>query len=75
MDRYTATRRLQRLADTAGIRVTRTHPHMLRHTFVPTMLDASVDLRISGILQAAFSATCLIFSTGTGAVRPIQPPL
>jgi integrase/recombinase XerD len=32
MDRHAATRRLHRLAGTAGIQVTRAHPHMLRHT-------------------------------------------
>jgi site-specific recombinase XerD len=45
MDRHAATRRLHRLAEAAGIRVTRTQPHMLRHTFVTAMLDAGVDLR------------------------------
>jgi integrase len=32
MDRHAATRRLRRLAETAGVRITRPHPHMLRHT-------------------------------------------
>ena len=45
MDRHAATRRLKRLAEAAGVRISRPHPHMLRHTFVTTMLDARVDLR------------------------------
>jgi integrase/recombinase XerD len=45
MDRHAATRRLRHLADEAGINLPRMHPHMLRHTFVTTMLDAGVDLR------------------------------
>ena len=44
MDLHAATRRLHQLADTAGIRTAKAHPHMLR-AFVTTMLDAGVDLR------------------------------
>jgi integrase len=45
MDRHAATRRLRRLAATAGVRMPRMHPHMLHHTYVTTMLDAGVSLR------------------------------
>lgn len=45
MDRHCATRRLRRLAEQAGVKLPRMHPHMLRHTYVTTMLDAGVDLR------------------------------
>jgi integrase len=45
LDRHAATRRLRRLAAVAGVRMPRMHPHMLRHTYVTTMLDAGVSLR------------------------------
>jgi integrase len=45
MDRHAATRRLVHLSETSGIRMPRMHPHMLRHTFVTSMLDAGVSLR------------------------------
>jgi site-specific recombinase XerD len=45
MDRHCATRRLRNLARTAIVRLPRLHPHLLRHTYVTTMLDAGVDLR------------------------------
>jgi integrase len=44
MDRHAATSRLHQLAETAGIRVTRAHPHMLRHTLSrPCSMPASTS--------------------------------
>jgi integrase/recombinase XerD len=45
MDRHAATRRLRRLAEASGVRITSPHPHMLRHTKVTAALDAGVPLR------------------------------
>lgn len=45
MSRHSATRRLRALASSAGVAIARMHPHMLRPTYVTTMLDAGVDLR------------------------------
>lgn len=45
MDRHAATRRLRSLAGTAGVRIGRTHPHMLRHKFMTTMLAVGPDLQ------------------------------
>ncbi|GAB3899110.1 hypothetical protein GCM10029964_084560 [Kibdelosporangium lantanae] len=45
MDRHCATRRLRALAETAVVGLPQIHPHLLRHTYVTTMLDAGVDLR------------------------------
>ena len=66
MDRHAATRRLRRLDETAGVRIARPHPHMLRHTFVTTMLDAGVT---SGTPQAFPAA-----GAGDGIHCPAGPP-
>jgi integrase/recombinase XerD len=45
MDRHAAMRRLHRLLAAAGVPIARMHPHILRYTFVTTILDAGVDMR------------------------------
>jgi integrase/recombinase XerD len=45
MDRHCGTRRLRRIAEAAGVKLPRMHPHLLMHRFVTAMLDAGVDLR------------------------------
>jgi hypothetical protein len=67
VDRHAATRRLRHLAQHAGVRITRPHPHMLRHTFVTTMLDAGVDL-------ARPPATTGLGRTSTGTPTTSSPP-
>jgi integrase/recombinase XerD len=58
MDRHAATRRLQRLAETAGVRITRPHPHMLRHTFVTTMQMGRIasDATFGGMREHVLAA-------------------
>ena len=53
MDRHAATRRLRRLAGTAGIQAVKAHPHMLRHTFVTTMQVSGVasDASFGGLRE------------------------
>jgi integrase/recombinase XerD len=56
MDRQAATRRLATLAQASRMPMPPLHPHMLRHTFVTTMLDAGVDLRDVHSLQGVYTA-------------------
>jgi hypothetical protein len=83
MDRHAATRRLHQLAETAGIQVTRAHPHMLRHTFVTAMLYAGVDLRdVQIAARHADPRTTMRYDraartwtvTPTTSSRPTWPP-
>jgi integrase/recombinase XerD len=73
MDRHAATRRLRNLARAAGVRIGRTHPHMLRHTFVTTMLDAGVDLRDVQI-AARHADPAHHDALRPGAQQPRPPP-
>jgi hypothetical protein len=70
MDRHAATRRLHRLQRVAGVRIARMHPHMLRHTFVTTMLDAGVDLRDTQIAARHADPRTTMRSTSAGPHQP-----
>jgi integrase/recombinase XerD len=74
MGRHAATRRLHHLAETAGIQIVRAHPHMLRHTFVTTMLDAGVDLRDVQIAARHADPRTTMRSTKAGPPEPRPPP-
>jgi hypothetical protein len=57
----------------AGVRLPRMHPHMLRHTFVATMLDAGVDLRdVQIAARHADPRTTMRYDRGADEPRP--PP-
>jgi integrase/recombinase XerD len=79
LDRHAATRRLRRLAEASGMRMPRLHPHMLRHKFVTTMLDAGVDLRDVQIAARHADPRTTMPTTGpartsTGTPTTSSPP-
>jgi integrase/recombinase XerD len=74
MDRHAATRRLRRLAEDAGVPITRPRPHVLRHTFVTTMFDAGVDLRDVQIAARHADPRTTMRSTRAGSQEPRPPP-
>jgi integrase/recombinase XerD len=67
MDRHAATRRLRSLAHVSGVRIGRTHPHMLRHTFVTTMLAADAPhayTRQPRCLRSVCRGSACVVATG-----------
>ncbi|MEV6638180.1 tyrosine-type recombinase/integrase [Actinoplanes sp. NPDC051470] len=71
VDRHATTCRLKALAEGAGIRIARMRPHMLRHTFVTTMLDAGVSLRdVQIAARHADSRTTMRYDRGPQEPRP-----
>jgi integrase len=52
MDRHAATRRLRRLAQAAGVRMTRMHPHALGRLVLATRISATGNRRASGSLPS-----------------------
>jgi integrase/recombinase XerD len=73
MDRHAATRRLHRLQAAAGVPIARMHPHMLRCTFVTTMLDAGMDLRGTQIAARHADPRTTMRSTSASSHQP-RPP-
>ena len=73
MVRPCATRRLRRPADQAGVKLPRMHPHMLRHTYVTTMLDAGVDLRDVQIAARHADPEPPCATTGPARIRTATP--
>jgi hypothetical protein len=69
MDRHAATLRQRHLAETAGIKVARAHPHMLR-ALVTAMLDAGVDLRDVQIAAVASTGANLSMYWNTHSRSP-----
>jgi site-specific recombinase XerD len=74
MDRHAATRRLHRLAEAAGIQIARAHPHMLRHTYITTMLDAGADLRDVQIAARHADPRTTMRYAKAGRQQPRPPP-
>jgi len=60
MDRHAATRRLRRLAEAAGVRLPRMHPHMLRHILsaLRPCRDSSINGRYRPSLPTQPSPRC-----------------
>ncbi|TDP33078.1 tyrosine-type recombinase/integrase [Nocardia ignorata] len=79
MDRHCATRRLRALAEVSVVRLPHMHPHMLRHTFVTTMLDAVSTYAMCRSPRATPTparrcATTALETTSTGTPTTSSPP-
>jgi site-specific recombinase XerD len=61
MDRHAATRRLRRLAEASGMRITSPHPHMLRHTSGPCwMLGSTCGMSRSPPAMRILAPRCVM---------------
>ena len=70
MDRHAATRRLHSIAAASQMRMPPIHPHMLRHTYVTTMLDAGVDWGVLPILDRASPLRGCVHARAAPEVQP-----